>query len=83
MLLNVRSSEHIVISSLTGKTVECIPSAVSDHLLLRNHKKDLGDFTILCRDKNGFRLLLIKSLISGDSPDVNKNTASIPVLLFD
>ena len=47
---NVRSSEHIGISHLTGKNVEYKPSAVSDHLLLHNHDGDFNDFTILCRD---------------------------------
>ena len=32
--LNERSSEHIGISHLTGKEVECKPSVVSHHLLL-------------------------------------------------
>ena len=82
--LNIRSSEHIGISHLTGKRVECKPSAVSDHLLLHNHDSDFNDFTILCRDNNGFRLLIKESiLISRDSPVLNKNTASIPLLLFD
>ena len=36
------------------------------------------------RDNNGFKLLIKESiLISRDSPVLNKNTASIPVLLFD
>ena len=52
--LNVRSSEHIGISHLTGKRVECKPSAVSDLLLLYNHNSDFNNFTILCRDNNGF-----------------------------
>ena len=47
---NVRSSEHIGISHLTGKNVEYKPSAVSDHLLLHNHDGGCNDFTILCRD---------------------------------
>ena len=82
--LNVRSSEHIGISHLTGKRVECKLSAVSDHLLLHNHDSDFNHFTILCRDNNGFRLQLKKSiLISGDSPVINKNTASILLSLFD
>ena len=82
--LNVRSSEHIGMSHLTGKRVECKPSAVSDHLLLHNHDSDFNDFTILCRDNNGFRLLIKESiLISRDSLVLNKNTASIPLLLFD
>ena len=81
--LNVKPSEDISISHLTGKRVECKPSAISDHLLLYNHESDFNDFAILCRDNNGFRLLLKESmLISRDSPVLNKNTASIP-LLFD
>ena len=81
--LNVRSSKHIGISQLTGKRVESKPSAVSDHLLQHNHDSDFNDFTILRRDNNGFRLLLIESiLISRDSPVLNKNTF-IPLLLFD
>ena len=54
--LNIRSSEHIGIPHLTGKRVECKPSAVSDHLLLHNHDSDFKNFTIPCRDNNGFRL---------------------------
>ena len=82
--LNVRSSQHIGISHLTGKSVECKPFAVSDHHLLHNHDSNFNDFFILCQDNNGFRLLLKESiLISRDSPVLNKNTASIPLLLFD
>ena len=82
--LNVRSSEHIGISHLTGKMVECKPSTIADHLLLHNHDSDSNDFTILCRDNNGFRLIIKKSiLLSRDSPVLNKNTASIPLLLSD
>ena len=82
--LNVRSSEHIGISHLTGRSVECKPkpSAVSDHLLLHNHDSNFNNFTILCRDNNGFRLLIKESiLISKDSPVLNRNIASIPLLL--
>ena len=53
--LNVRSSDHIGMSYLTGKTVEWKPSAVSDHLLMHNHDSDFNDFSILYRDNNGFR----------------------------
>ena len=60
--LNVRSSEHIGISHSTGKRVECKPSAASDHLLLHNHDSDFNNFTILCGDNNGFRLLLRESI---------------------
>ena len=82
--LNVRSSKHIGISHFTGKRVECKPSEVSDHLLLHNHDSNFNDFTILCRDNNGLRFLLKESIfISRYSSVLNKNTASIPLLLFD
>ena len=82
--LNVRSSEHIGISHLTGKRVECKPFAVSDHLLLHNHDSEFNDFTILCQYNNGFRLLIKEYiLISRDFPVLNKNNASISLLLFD
>ena len=82
--LNVRSTEHIGISRLTGKRVECKPSAVSDHLLMFNQDSNFNNFPILCRDNNGFRLLLKESiLISWDSPVLNKNRTSIPLSLFD
>ena len=59
-------------------------SAVSDHLLLHNHDSDFNDFTILLQDDNGFRLLITEYiLISRDFPVLNKNNASISLLLFD
>ena len=84
--LNVRSIEHLGILHLTEKRVECKPSAVSDQLLLHNHDNNFEDFyyPILCGDNNGFRLLLKESTLkSRDSLVLNKNTASIPLLLFD
>ena len=82
--LNVRSSEDLGISHLTGKRVECKPSAVSDHLLLYNHDSDFNDFSILCRDNNSFRLLLKESILkSRDLRVLKKSTSSFPLLLFD
>ena len=56
--VNVRSSEHLVISNLAGKRLKCKPSAVSDHLLLYNHD---SDYYPMSRN-NGFRLLLYKRI---------------------
>ena len=82
--LNIRSSEHIGISHVRRKRVERKPSAVSDHHLLHNHESNFNDFTILCQDNNGFILLIKESiLIPRDSPVLNKNTACIPLSLFD
>ena len=82
--IKVRSGEHLGISALTGKRVACKPSAVSDHRLLHDHDSHFNDFTILCRENNGFRLSLRESiLISRDSPVLNRNIASVPLLLFD
>ena len=47
------------------------------------HTSNFNAFTILCGDNNGFRLLLKESiLISRASAVLNKNTASIPLLLL-
>ena len=82
--LSVRSSAQLGISHLTGKRVECKPSAVLDYRLLHNHDSDFNYFSILCQNNNGFRLLLKESiLISRDSSVFSKNTASVPLLLFD
>ena len=79
--LNVRSSENIGISHLTGKSVESKPFYQT--ILLQNYDSDFDNFTILCR-YNRFRHLLKESiLISIDSPVLNKNIATIPLLLFN
>ena len=71
-------------SHLTGKMVERKPCLISDHHLLPNHDSHFNDFTILCQDNNGFRLLLKEYiLISRGSLVLKKNTAFVPLLLFD
>lgn len=40
------SREHLGTLHLTGKHVECKPSAVSTHLLLHNHDRNFNDFSI-------------------------------------
>ena len=62
--LNFRAVTAIL--HLTRKRVECKPFAVSDHFLLQNNDTDFNDFTILCRDYNGFRLSVKESSISTD-----------------
>ena len=47
--LDVRSSEHIGLSPLTGNRVACKPSAIPDHLLLHEHNNScFNNFSILC-----------------------------------
>ena len=82
--LNIVCSENLGITHLTGKRVECQPYAVLDHFLLHNHDSDFHNFTILCQDNDSFRVLSKESiLIFRDSPVLNKNTAPIPLFLFD
>ena len=55
------------------------------YIYIYKNKNDsnFNDFFILCGDNNGFRLLSKDSiLISRDSPVLNKNTASVPLLLL-
>ena len=71
----VRLSEHLCLSPLTGKRVSNFkPSTVSDHLLLSCHDSDINDLSILTNANNGFKLLIKESLlISRDSPVLNRN----------
>ena len=82
--LNVRSGKHIGKSPLTGKNVACKPSAVSDHILFHNDlESDFSDFKILCHENNTFKLSIRESiLIYRDFPELNRNVATIPLLLF-
>ena len=83
--LNVRSGEHIGLSPLTGNRVACKPSAISGHLLLHEHNNSsFNDFSILCCKNNAFKLSLRESiLIKRDSPELNRNVSSMPLLLFN
>ena len=81
---NMRSGEHFAISHLIGKRVESTRCAVSDQLSWQNHDSNFNDFTILCWGNNVFRLLLKESfLIARNSTVLHKNTAFVPLLLFD
>ena len=84
--LNIRSGEHIGLSPLTGNRVACKPSsAISDHLLLHEHNNSsFNNFSILCCENNTYKLSLRESvLIKRDSPELNRNVNSMPLLLFN
>ena len=83
--LNVRSGEHIGLSPLTGNRVACKPSAISDHLLLHEDNNScFNNFSILCCENNAYKLSLRESiLIKTDSPELNRNVSSMPLLLFN
>lgn len=58
---------------LTRKRIEWKSCAVQNYHLLDSHDNDFIDFTILCWDNNGLRLLLNESiLITRDFPVLNK-----------
>ena len=81
--LNVRSGEHIGLSPLTGNSVACKPSAISDHLLLHEDNSSFNK-SILCCENNAYKLSLRESiLIKRDSPELNRNVTSMPLLLFN
>ena len=84
--LNVRSSELIGLSPLTGDRVACNSSAISDHLLLHDHNNNnnFNDFSTLCCENNQFKLSLRESiLIKRNPPELKKNVSSMPLLLFN
>ena len=83
--LNVRSGEHIGLSPLTENRVACKPSAISDHLLLHEYNNSsFNGFSILCCENNAFKLSLSESvLVNRNSPELNRNVSSMPLLLFN
>ena len=80
-----RAAEHMGISNLTGKRLECVKQvAVSDHLLDCNCSIDFDHCDILASDANKFRLLFKESLlIKRDQPQLNKIIKLFPLRLFD
>ena len=81
----VRASEHLGITSLTGKFVKRPKkSTISNHMLLDGYKASFDNFSILLKEINPFKLQLKESsLISRDKPILNKNIYSFPLELFD
>jgi len=82
--LKIRSSEHLAITPLTGKTIKNPKaSAILDHIQCENHLGSYSDFDILAKESNNFKLLIKESLlIQRDSPVLNRNVSSIPLELF-
>ena len=80
------ATEHLGTTALTGKRFVKTPkkSAIFDHMLLDGHKASFGNFAILLKESNTFKLQLKQSLlISRDKPILNKNIYSFPLELFD
>ena len=87
MHLNVRSGEHLSLSTLTSKRVNNNKQlAVKDHCLFFNHVGSFEDFSILANESNLCKLLIKEFLLlSKDKPlckKVNKQLKSIPLQLF-
>jgi hypothetical protein len=79
-----RYCEHMGISALSGKPLQGQSSTnVRDHIKRCNAFSSLENFKIICRDSNETNLRIKESLfISKDSPDINVQGNSIPLLLF-
>ena len=83
--LRVRAGEHIGLSPLTFK--KCKPSnesAVRDHLLFCDNDPSFEEFSVLAKASSKLSLEIKESLlIKRDTPNLNRNTASVELLLFD
>ena len=83
--LRVRAGEHIGLSPLTFK--KCKPSkesAVRDHLIFCDNDPSFEEFFALAKASSKFFLKIKQSLlIKRDTPDLNRNSASVELLLFD
>ena len=83
--LGVRVAEHLGVSPLTGKLVsQNNITAVREHLCSCGHSASFSDFSILSSAQSNFILKVQESLfISRDKPVLNRQIASVPLLLFD
>ena len=81
----VKMCEQLGVSALTGNRVKGDnDSAIKEHNLFCNHSSGFGDFSIVVRNNNDFKVTLMKSLlINRDQPSLNKNRHSLPLELFD
>ena len=83
--LRVRVGEHIGLSPLTFK--KCKPSnesAVRDHLLFCDDDPCFEEFFAQAKASSRFSLEIKESLlIKRDTSNLNRNTASVELLLFD
>ena len=81
----VIAGEHIGLSPLTFK--KCKPSkeiAVHEHLLFCDNDPSFEEFSVLAQASSKFSLEIKESLlIKIDTPNLNRNTASVELLLFD
>lgn len=79
-----RACEHLGMSHLTGKILRTRKTtAISDHVLECGCPPSLGDFSVLCRESNSFKLSLKESiLIKRDRPILNRALSSMPLQLF-
>ena len=81
----IRTSEHLVMTPLTGKRVKNPKkSTIFDHILLNSHDASFEDLTILLKENNRLKLHLKESLlIKHDKPELYRNIYSYSLELFD
>ena len=83
--LRVRAGEHIGLSCLTFKKYRpSKESTVHDHLLFCDNDPSFEEFSVLAKASSKFSLEIKEILlIKRDTPNLNRNTASVELLLFD
>ena len=83
--LDIRSGEHIGVSSLTGKKVKpANSSAIFDRLLHCNFLPSFDNFCVLAHENKKYLLEIKESLLlMTDKPSLNRNINSAPLYLFD
>ena len=83
--LDIRSGEHIGVSTLTGKKVKpSNNSAFCDHLLHYNFLPSFDNFSVLAYENKKYLLEVKESLlIMRPKPSLNRNIISAPLYLFD
>ena len=80
--LIVRCREHLGINK-AGQKIKSNSSSIGDHISKSGHKASFDDFEIISKTDNHFDLLIHESLlIKRDTPSLNSQTSSIPMVLI-
>ena len=81
--LKIRCNEHLGIDKKGSKLASPSPSSIWDHIKQTGHSALLENFSIISMSDNSFNLLIHESLLfQRDSPCLNSQQSSIPIVMF-
>ena len=83
MIVCFANNFKVIKRCFVAKKIKSNSSSIGDHISKFGHKASFDDFEIISKTDNHFDLLIHESLlIKRDTPSLNSQTSSIPMVLF-